>query len=81
MIEPFASHINNFSIRTCLKNMNKVKRTIQCLYFIRVTKLVKDTTGAGNDYNDNHYECSKMSNKRISKRACKNCNLYVPLNT
>jgi hypothetical protein len=71
---------DNHSIRYHLSRMNTTTRKTPCVHLVKVTHIVKDRTGSGNDYNDNYYNCSKLKRRLKSKRECKTCNLYKPLN-
>jgi len=70
---------NRFSIRTLMQKKNEPKREGQCLYLIRVSQLIKDTTGSGQSYSDTYLECTKLK-KRITKKHCRNCVMYKRCN-
>lgn len=49
-----------------------------CIELKRFSQLVKDMTGANNNYIDTYYFCSNFK-KRIKKCYCINCKFYKPL--
>lgn len=67
-----------FSIKTLLMRQNEFARPVACQHFTRVSQLIKDRTGSGESYTDTYIFCLSMK-KRITKKSCKNCNLYYPI--
>ena len=64
-----------FSIKTLLLRQNDFVRPCACEFFCKVSQLIKDRTGGGNDYLDSYTYCSYLKT-RITKKHCKDCNFY-----
>jgi hypothetical protein len=43
-----------------------------CFYKKKITHIIKDTTGSGEDYKDIYYFCT-MTGHRLKKRECVKC--------
>jgi len=73
------SNVKRFSIRTLINRMSnpKPKPKPICLFYVRVSQLVKSHTGE-ESYIDTHNECSHL-HKRITKKHCFNCPDYKPV--
>lgn len=73
------SLIQRLSIRSLMHRMNNPapKPQLQCLYFVKVSQLIKSYTNEGN-YVDSHNECSHL-HKRITKKHCFKCPEYKPI--
>jgi len=66
-----------YSIKNLTQKMNRPPApTGQCMYLVKASKLIKDTTGDGESRTDTYWHCSKQG-KRISKRSCAHCQLYL----
>ena len=68
---------NRYSIKNLESKMKnpRPKRKGQCLYLVKISKVVKDTTGTGSSYTNTYWQCNKIQN-RIFKRSCANCPMY-----
>lgn len=64
-----------FSIKTLLIRQGAFVRPVCCDFFTRVSQLIKDRTGGGDNYTDSYIFCSYLK-KRITKKHCLNCNFY-----
>jgi len=58
--------------------MKKTKNNV-CEYYTKVSQLIKDKTGSGEDYIDSYNFCSQLK-ILITKKKCHLCKLYSPLN-
>lgn len=67
-----------FSIKTLLLRQNEFVRPVCCEYFTKVSQLIKDRTGSGDNYTDTYIQCTYLK-KRITKKHCRNCNFYKPV--
>ena len=68
-----------FSIKTLLIKQNEFSRPKVCEYFSKISQLIRDRTGCGDDYTDSYMYCGYLKT-RITKKHCKNCNFYKPIN-
>jgi len=68
-----------FSIKTLLLRQNNFVRPKVCEYLAKVSQLIRDRTGGGDDYTDSYYYCGYLKT-RITIKHCKNCNFYKPIN-
>lgn len=64
-----------FSIKTLLIRQGAFVRPVCCDFFTKVSQLIKDRTGDGDNYTDTYVFCSYLK-KRIGKKHCVNCNFY-----
>lgn len=70
--------MDRFSIKTHLRRMRAPNFNVPCLYFIRVSRLIRSTTEPGEATVNNYNECTKLK-RRIKRRDCKGCTQYKPI--
>jgi len=70
-------HAKRFSIKTLLIKQGEFKRPIVCTFLNKISQLIKDRTGGGDNYTDTYFYCAYLKT-RITKKHCRNCNFYKP---
>jgi hypothetical protein len=74
--------MSNFSIKSLFarkQNPELFKSHSACIYLIHVSQLIKNRSGDNASYSDSYFKCTKLD-KRITKKHCTGCKLYLKPN-